>query len=78
MGMEKTFADVVWVFLLIDMFMMAAMVACPHQDRILERSGTEDEREQAHRQFGPESHVRKQTVITEGDAKASCDKQNGK
>ena len=68
--MEKAFADVVRVFVVIDMFMMASMIARPHQDRILKRSSAEDEREQAHRQSGPESHVGKQTVITERDAEA--------
>ena len=63
-GVEKTFGDVVRVFVVIDMFMMAAMFARPHEDRILERTGAKDESEQAHRQFGPESHVRKETVIT--------------
>ena len=58
-GVEKTFADVVRIFIVVDMFMMAAMIAYPHQDRILERSGAKDECEQAHRQFRPESHVRK-------------------
>jgi len=61
---EKTFGDVVRVVIVIDMLMMAAMFACPHQDRILERTGAEDECEQADRQSRPESHVRKQTVIT--------------
>ena len=68
--MEKTFADVIRVVVVIDMFMMAAMVACPHQDRILERSSAKNDCEQSHRQFGAESHVRKQTVITERDAEA--------
>ena len=75
-SVEKTFADVVRVFIVIDMFMMAAMVACPHQDRILERSRAEDEREQTHRQFRPKSHVREQTVITERDAEARRDQQH--
>src|SRR6266516_6995518 len=48
-GVEKTFTDVVRVFVVIHMFMMAAVFACPHQHRILERSGATDEREQAHR-----------------------------
>src|SRR5438046_9831453 len=52
------------------MFMVASMLACPHQDRILECSGAEEECEQAHRQLGPESCVRKQPVITERDAEA--------
>jgi len=72
---EKTFADVVRVFIVIDMFMMAAMVACPHQDRILERSRAEDECEQAHRLFRPKSHVRKQTVIAGRDAEAGRNQQ---
>src|SRR5262249_35927598 len=75
-GVEKTFADVVRVLFVIHVFMMATVVACPHQDRILERSGAEDEREQAHRQFRPKSHVRKQTVRTEREAEAGRDEQH--
>jgi len=59
----------------IDMFVVASMLACPHQDRILECTSTEEKREQAHWQFRPESHVRKQTVITERDAKAGRSQQ---
>jgi len=69
-GVEKTFGDVVRIFVVIHMFMVTAMFAGPHKDRILERSGAKDEYEQAHRQSGPESHVRKETVITERDAEA--------
>ncbi len=75
-GVEKTFTDVVRVFVVIHMFMMAAVFACPHQHRILERSGATDDREQAHRQFRAESHVRKQTVITQRDAEARRGKQH--
>ncbi len=75
-GVKKTFGDVVRVFVVIDMFMMAAMFARPHQHRILERTGAEDESEQADRQFGPESHVRKQTVITKRDAEAGRGQQH--
>src|SRR5262249_54414794 len=70
MGVKKTFADVVRGFIVIDMFMMAAVIACPHQNRILERSSAKNDCEQSHRQFGAESHVRKQTVITERDTEA--------
>jgi len=75
-GVEKTFGDVVRVFVVVDMFMMPAMLAHPHQDRILERSGAEDECEQAHRQFRPKSHVRKQTMITKRDTEASRGRQD--
>jgi hypothetical protein len=54
---EKTFADVVRIFVVIDVFMMAAVLACPHQHRILERTGAENESKQTHRPFRPESHV---------------------
>src|SRR5436190_261405 len=69
MGVEKTFGDVVRIFVVIHIFMMTAMFAGPQENRILEGSGAKDDREQAHRQPGPESHVRKETVITKGDAK---------
>src|SRR6266480_34833 len=70
MGVEKTFGDVVRIFVVIHMFMMASMFAGPHEDRIFERSRAKDEYEQAHRESRPESHVRKETVITERDAEA--------
>src|SRR6266480_4037273 len=78
MGVEKTFGDVVRIFVVIDMFMMAAMFAGPHEDRIFERSGAKDEYEQTHRESGPESHVRKQTVITKGDTEPSCSQHHCK
>ena len=70
MGVEKTFGDIVRIFVVIDMFMMSAMFAGPHKHRILERSSAEDEYEQAHWESRLEGHVRKETVITERDAEA--------
>ncbi len=72
---EKTFADVVRIFVVIHMFMMATVFARPHENRILECSSAEEEREQAHREFRPESCVRKQPVIAERDAKAGRSQQ---
>jgi len=74
-GVEKTFADVVRIFVVIDMFVVASVLACPHQNRILECSSAEEECEQAHRQFCSESCVRKQTVVTKRDAKAGRGQQ---
>jgi len=48
-GVEKTFGDVVRIFLVIHMFMMAAMFTRPHKHRILKRPGAANEREQSHR-----------------------------
>jgi len=70
MGVEKTFGDIVRIFVVIHMFMMTPMFAGPHKDRILERSSAEDEYEQAHWESRLEGHVRKETVITERDAEA--------
>src|SRR5207237_2680855 len=45
------------------------------EDRLLERTGDEEECEQEQRELGPESCVRKQTVITERDAEAGRSQQ---
>ena len=74
--MKKAFGNVVRVFIVIDMFMMASMIAHPHEDRILPRRGAENEREQSHRQLGPESCVRKQPMITERDAESGRRQQH--
>jgi hypothetical protein len=70
MGVEKTFGDIVRIVVVIHMFMMASVFAGPHEDRILERSGAKDEYKQAHWESRPESHMRKETMITERDAEA--------
>jgi len=69
--MKKTFADIVRVFVVVDMFMVPAMIARPHQDRIFERRRAKDEREEAHRQTCAKSRMRKQPVITECDTESS-------
>ena len=68
--MEKSFADVVRVLVVIDVFMMPAMLARPHQDRIFEGRRAEDEREQTQRQSCAKSRVRKQPVITKRDTES--------
>ena len=78
MGVEKTFGDIIRIFVVIHMFMMASVFAGPHEDRILERSGAKDEYEQAHRESRSESHVRKETVITERDAETRRGQQHEK
>jgi len=55
MGVEKPCCDVVGISVVIDVFMMPAMLTRPHQDRVLERGCAKDEGEQAHRELGPES-----------------------
>src|SRR5262245_40688818 len=70
-SMKKTFGDIVRVVVVVDMLMMPAMIARPHQDRIFECRRAEDQREQAHRQPCAKSRVRKQPVITKRDTESS-------
>jgi len=72
---EKPLADVVRIAVVIDVFMVPAMLARPHQDGVLECGSAEEKCEQAHRQLGPESCVRKQPVIAERDAEAGRGQQ---
>src|SRR6267143_3560462 len=65
---EKTFCDVVRVFLVIDMFMVAPMLACPHQNRILESARAKNHGEEADRQFCMESRMREKPMVAECDA----------
>ena len=53
---------------MIDVFVMAAMFARPHQDRILESSRTKNDGEESDRQTGPKRDVGKEPVVTERDA----------
>jgi hypothetical protein len=68
--MEKTFGDVVWVFLVIDMLMMAAMFARPHEDGVFERGRAENYCKEANGQPRAKGRVREESMIAEGNAKA--------
>ena len=45
-GVEEALADVVGVFLVIDVLVMAAMLGAPHEGGVLERGGAEEEGEE--------------------------------
>lgn len=77
MRVEKSLGYVVRIFVVIDMFMVATMLAAPHQRRILERARAENENEKTHGQFCPKSRVREQTMIAERDAEGSGQQQQG-
>ncbi len=53
---------------MIDMFMVRAVFARPHQSGIFERAGAENEREKADRPAGLECDVREKAMITEANA----------
>ena len=68
---EKALADVVRIFLVIDVFVMAAMFARPHQHGIFKRSRAEEHDKNSDRPFRAESKMGKHPMIPEGDAEAA-------
>ena len=67
-GVKESFADVVGIFLVIDVLVMAAMFARPHQDGVFERTRAEEQDDKTDWPFGLERDVGEQAVITERDA----------
>src|SRR6476620_654591 len=65
---EKTFADVVRIFVVIDVFMVPAMFARPHQHGILKGSRAEEQNKKPDRPFRAESKMGEKPVISERDA----------
>ncbi len=65
---EETFRDAVGIIVVVDVFVVAAVFARPHQDRVLKGSGAEDERKQTHGPGRLKGNVREEPVITQADA----------
>ena len=76
--MEKSFGDIVRILLVIDVFVMAPMFACPHQDRIFKCGRAKNKDEEFYRKPRAKGEVRKQAMIAKGDAKTGGSKQNDK
>ena len=62
---------------MIDMFMVPAMFARPHQDRVLERARAEDEGKQTHRPACFECDMGEEPVIAEADAETAGGEERG-
>ncbi len=73
---EKALADVVRIFLVIDVFVMAAMFARPHQHGIFKRSRAEEHDKNSDRPFRAESKMGKHPMISEGDAEPAGGEAN--
>ena len=63
-GVEKTFLNVVRIVVVVDVFVVAAMVARPLKDGVFESGGSENEHHQAKRPSRFKGFVGKKTVIT--------------
>ncbi len=55
---EETLVDGIRVILVIDVLVVVAVFAAPHEHGILERRRAEEQREELHRPLGLEGHVR--------------------
>jgi hypothetical protein len=69
-GVEKTFLDVVRIFLVIGVFVVAPMFARPHENRVFESARAEDEHKQSQRPFRFVGFVREEPVIAGRDAES--------
>ena len=63
---------------MIDVLVMAAMFARPHQNRVFKGSRPEDEREEPDRPRGLEGNVRKEPMIAQTDAEPASEEHQEK
>ncbi len=75
-GVEKTFADVVRIVVVVNVLMVAAMVARPLEDGVFESGRSEYEHHQAKRPFRFKGLVGEKAVITGRDAESSEDEHD--
>src|SRR5438045_9214770 len=68
---EKTFADIVRIFLVIDVFVMAAMFTRPHQHGIFKGSRAEEHDKNSDRPFRAQRKMGKHPMIPESHAEAA-------
>src|SRR6266513_3089140 len=76
MGVKEAFGNVVRIVFMIDVLVMPAMLARPHQRRIFECRRSENQNHKPDWHSGAESHVGKQTMVTEGDAESGDEYQS--
>jgi hypothetical protein len=75
---EETFRDAVGIIIVIDVLVMAAMFARPHENRIFKSGRAEDEREEPHGPRSLESDVREEPVIAKADAESTTQEHQKK
>jgi hypothetical protein len=74
---KKAFRNAIWIIVMIHMFVMTAMFACPHQDRVFKRAGTKNKSQQPDWPACLEGEVREKPMIAYRDAK-SASRKHGK
>ena len=73
-GVEKTFGDIVGIFLVVGVLVVPPMFARPHEDGVFESARTEEQHEQAKWPFPLVGFVREKAVIAGGDTESGeCD-----
>lgn len=68
---EKAFRDIIRVVVVIDMLMVAAMFARPHQDRVFKSGRAKQQSKKPDRPARLECDVRKKSMITNRDTEAA-------
>ncbi len=65
---EETFRDIIGIFVVVDVFVVAAVVGGPVQTGVLKSAGAKKESEKFHRSLCFEGKMGEKTVITQRDA----------
>ena len=64
---EEALGDIIGIFVMVDVFVMEAVIGRPVEAGIFERTGAEDEGEEFYGHFCLKRQMGKQSVITDGD-----------
>ena len=75
---EETFRSAVGIIIVIDVLVMAAMFARPHENRVFKGGRAKDEREKADGPRRLESDVREEPVIAQADAEPAPEEHQEK
>jgi hypothetical protein len=75
---EEAFRDAVRIIIVIDVLVVAAMFARPHENRVFKSGRAEDEGEEPHGPRGLEGDVREEPVITQADAEPATQEHQEK
>jgi hypothetical protein len=77
-GKEESLRDAVGIIIVINVFVMPAMLARPHENRVFKSSRAEDQGEESDGPSSLESDVREEPVITKANAESATEKHQGK
>src|ERR1700728_2949465 len=74
--MKETFGNAIWIFVVIDMLVVRAVVACPEERRVFKCGCPEDEGEKTYAPVSLECQVRVKSVVSDSDRKSAGTEHN--